>query len=733
MSAVIDQQTQTANMPVSEIVSEKLAEALRNEQSEAFITTSPYVACLLPLLRELGWYNSTRNLIEALPHFSEQIDLVDLRNILVCLGYESSPLHTRIEAIKPELFPCLFVSQNNDVYILMDRQGDQVRFFDAQRQAIHDANLTSIKGTVYVFTDVHSAQAAESSAITTGGQDPWFFNLLQRFRGIIIHLLGMTFAINLVTLIVPLFVMMVCDKVIGAKSADTLPYLVVGVGFLLLADLALRYLRASLIGSVAGRQDYLIGVETFKHLLFLPPLYTERSIVAAQLSRLKQFDSVRDFFTGPSAATTLELPFVFLFIAVIAILAGPIALIPLAMVVIYALFGLLWLPTLNSKISRSSHARTDKQRVLIQTLTGRREIKAIGGERVWWSRFRKILGEAVMANYHMLQSSNIMSIVSRGVMTLSAVAVLGLITLQVIEGTMSVGALIATMALVWRVLSPLQNAFLSYSKFQQTLKAIRQINLLMQLKVERQSGHSGLMIADIQGRISVDRVSFRYGPCQDPTLLGVSFDAQPGELVVIVGDTGSGKSTLLKLIAGMYQPQAGTLTIDDMDLRQINAMDLRRSIAYVPQESKLFHGTIAQNMRLNNGLATDQELHAAAKRAAVLEDILMLPDGFHTRIGDSFTDHLPPGFLRGLSMARAFVSPARILLLDEPGASLDEESDHRFIKQLKCLRGDHTVIMVSHRPSHIRLADKVILLEQGSVLYSGSADEVIAKILENAA
>jgi len=725
-------QASAAAIPLpSEIVSENLAEALRNDRAAEFNTASPFAACLLPLLKELGWHNYARELIEALPHFSKQLDLVDLRNILANLGYESAPIETRIEAIKPELYPCLFVSHDGDVYIITDRDENQVQFFDARTQRVHGSDILWDKGTAYVFTDSHTEQAAEISAGAASAQDAWFFSLLQRFRGMIVHLLGMTLFINLIALIVPLFVMIVYDKVIGAKSADTLPYLVAGVGILLLADLLLRYLRASLLGFVAGRLDYLIGVETFRQLLFLPPLFTERSTVAAQLSRLKQFDSVRNFFTGSSAAIALELPFVFLFIAVIAILAGPIALIPLGMVVTYTLFGLFWLPNLNSKINRSGKARNDKQRVLIQTLEGRREIKAIGGESVWWSRFREISGEAVMANYHTLLSSGVMNAVAQGVMTLSGVAVLGLGTLRVMEGSMSIGALIATMALVWRVLSPLQNAFLSYSKFQQTLKAIKQINLLMRLKVERHSGQSGLMMSDIEGRITVDRVSFRYGPDQDPSLLGVSLTAEPGELVAIIGNTGSGKSTLLKLIAGMYRPQAGALSIDEMDLRQINAMDLRRAIAYVPQETRLFHGTIAQNMRLNNGLATERELHEAARQAGVLEEILGLPKGFDTRIGDNTTDRLPPGFMRGLSMARAFVSPARILLLDEPGASLDEASDRRFIEQLKRLKGNHTVIMVSHRPSHIRLADKAILLEQGAIQLAGSADEVITRMLEN--
>jgi len=711
--------------PIPEIVSERLVEALRANRIDDFSTTSPYAACLLPLLKELGWHSYARELVEALPHFSEQFDLVDLRNILVTMGYESAAINSHVGELRPELYPCLFQSERGDLYVLIEREGGLVTYFDALRQQRLTGELGKEKGTAYVFTDTHPNQ---SSSLTQSGQENWFGRLLLRFRSMVAHLLMMTFVVNLVALSVPLFIMLIYDKVIAAESPETLPYLVGGICILVAADLVLRYLRARLLGNMAGRLDYLIGVETFRQMILLPPLFTERSTVAAQLSRLKQFDTVRDFFTGAHAAIALELPFVFLFIGVIALLGGYIALVPLTMVLGFIVLGAVWLPSLNEKIMRAGQARTDKQRILMQTLAGRSEIKAIGGEKIWRERFREISGESVMSSHSTFVSSGTMNSVTQGMVTLSGLAVLVLGTLSVMSGDMSIGTLIAIMALVWRVLSPLQSAFLSFPKFQQTIKAIQQINQLMKMKVETQASHAGLLRTELRGEIKVDRVSFRYGPDQDPALLGVSFDMKPGEMLAIAGHTGSGKSTILKLIAGMYRPQAGALLFDQQDLRQLNALELRRAIAYVPQVTKLFHGTIAQNMRLNNGLATDDDLRQAAADAGVLGDILALPEGFDTRIGDNETERLPPGFTRSLSMARAFVSPAKILLLDEPGASLDYASDLSFVNRLRQLQGKRTIIMVSHRPSHIRLADKVVLLDKGSVQFIGSADEAI-KIL----
>jgi len=719
----------TDSSPKSSDVAEKFARALREKQIEHFSDQCPYAACLFPLLKALGWKNIDRELIEALPHFANELDLVDLRNILVNIGYESSPQTIALNRLQAELYPALFVTSDGQVYILLAQENGMIRYFDAQSETerTQAADQLNLPGTAYLFTDKNISHGLPGASASN---NPWFSDLLARFQKLIIHLLGMTFVINLVALLVPLFIMIIYDKVIGTRSLDSLPMLLSGVAILIAADLGLRILRARLLGTVAGRMDYLIGVETFKKLLSLPPLSIERSTVAAQLAQLKQFDAIRDFFTGANASIVLELPFVLLFLIVVAVLSGPIALIPFVMIFVYLLIGLVFVPELNRRINRSGKARTNKQNMLLKTLSGRKEIKSIAAENVWWERFREVSGEAIMANYQTFIINSVMSSLSQAIMTLTALAVLAMGTLGVIDGSLTMGALIATMALVWRILSPLQGAFLSISKFQQTFKSIRQINQLMKIPAEKSGVNKGLVLQNIKGHIRLDRVSFRYGQSQDPALLGVSVDIQPGEMVAIVGYTGSGKSTLLKSIVGMYSPQGGAIHIDGVDMRQLNILELRRSIAYVPQYTTLFHGTIAQNLRLANGLATDTELASAAEKAGILEDILALPEGFNTRLTDKTAEQYPPGFLRSLSIARALVSPARIILFDEPGASLDFESDTRFMKQLKTLKGHSTIVMVSHRPSHIRLADKVVVMNQGAVQFIGEADKAISILME---
>ena len=454
-------------------------------------------------------HNYARELIEALPHFSTDIDIVDFRNILVTLGYESTAIKGRLQQIKKDYLPCLFIENSGRVLLLRERHDNEWDYLDPATGKSEFGELKNLKGTAYVFTDRHTSHGITEQDIKQHG---WFANLLNRFKSMVVHLLVMTGFINLIALAIPLSVMIIYDKIIGSKSEETLPYLIAGISIILIADLLLRLFRANILGNVAGRMDYLIGVETFKQIISLPPLYTEKSTMASQLSRLKQFDTVRDFFTGPNAALVLELPFVFMALIVIAILAGWIALIPLAMIIIYFMIGLFWVPDLARKTLRAGIAKTNKQRMLMQSLTGRHEIKSIGGETVWKERFRESSGEAVMANYKTYLSTGLIHNIAQALMMISGVAVIGFGALGVMDGSVTMGALIAIMTLVWRVLSPIQTSFLSYSKFQQTWRSIKQIDQLMRLKTEKHSGHAGLMLDHLKGSIVLDRVSFRYGP-----------------------------------------------------------------------------------------------------------------------------------------------------------------------------------------------------------------------------
>jgi ATP-binding cassette, subfamily C, bacterial LapB len=219
-------------------------------------------------------------------------------------------------------------------------------------------------------------------------------------------------------------------------------------------------------------------------------------------------------------------------------------------------------------------------------------------------------------------------------------------------------------------------------------------------------------------------VSFRYSLNVDPALVGMEFTAKPGELIAITGPNGGGKSTLFKLLLGMYQPQAGSILIDGADLRQLDPIELRRLIGYAPQDAQFFRATISQNMRLAKPDATDTEIRQALDMAGALEEVLALPKGLEDRIGDGFSEQLPASLRQKLSLARAYLTGAPILLLDEPGAGLDDYGDQRFMQTLQALKGKSTVFFISHRPSHIKLADTVLIFDRGYLRAAGQPSDL---------
>ncbi|MFK7795097.1 MAG: peptidase domain-containing ABC transporter [Gammaproteobacteria bacterium] len=703
-------------------ISERLCNAIREGRIEDMEEVSPFAACIIPLLNSLGWSSYQRELIEAMPHYVDHLDLVDLRNMLVTLGYESDESKTTLDKVNQGLFPALFVGDAGEVWVVLEKNEDHFLVFDGVAREAIKKEILSYKGSVCLFTDMHPTHALP---LNNRAQEDWFGDTVGHFKKLIKHLLAMTFVLNIIALAVPLFIMVVYDNVIGARSTNSLPFLIGGLSIALVVELILRMVRSKTIGMVAGRLDYIIGVETLKKLLYLPPQLTERATVSSQLTRLKQFESVRDLFSGSAASLFLELPFVFFFIAILALLAGEIAIVPIVMVFVYALLSVVWYPGLSKDLKYAGQARTARQRMLMDTFLGMRELKALGAESAWKENFREVSGQAMAASYKTSMKHSVINSVSQSLMTLAGVSVLAIGTLKVMNGDISIGALIAVMALLWRVLSPLQGICLSMLQIDQVSQSVKQLNQLMKLNGESENSKTELLMPKIKGSIKFDRVSFRYGPKSDAALMGASIDIEPNEFISIVGENGSGKSTILKLIAGMYRVQSGVLSIDGTDVRQFNAIDLRRLIAYVPQKPSLFKGTIAQNLRLTNPLATNEEIVEVAREANILDAIEGLPEGFNTHVGEYSSAKLSASVVHGICLARAYIRHAPILLMDEPAESLDMVSDRRLIKQLADRKGKQTIIMVSHRPSHIELADRVVVLSEGMVKGIGTPQEVL--------
>jgi ATP-binding cassette subfamily C protein/ATP-binding cassette subfamily C protein LapB len=705
---------------------EPLAEALRRDGVGDMSAVSPFAACLVPLLDALGFKGGRRRVSEALPHLAQDLDLVELRGVLAELGFPTTPLEIRLSDLDPGLAPCLFVSRDGRPMVVVEPRGSRALVLSPGSGEAAEIGVGALRGTAYVVAPRLRAEAP--------ADEPRFMRALAaRFRPLFWQLAATTLLVDAVTLAGSLAAILVYDKVIATRATDFLAHLCAGLFALFACDAALRALRARAVAYVAARIDRLVGAATLRQLLALPLSMTENVAVGVQVARLREFEGIREFFTGPLAQLLLEIPFVAIAIVALAWVAGPLALVPLAVLLLFVLAGWLALGPVNRAIAAASRARAHRQAFLVEMLAGMGAIRHAGAEGVWLERYRNVSAETAALGDRAQRLSLLLQTTSQLVVLAAAVACLALGIGRVLAGTMTIGALVATMAILWRVTSPLQAMLVLLPRAEQVLRTLAHVDALMRLKPARaaaQPRQPALADRQFRGDLRAARVSHRYRAEGDPAIMATDFSAKAGEVVAVVGASGSGKSTLLRILAGAYQPQSGAVTVDGVDIRQLPPGDLQRAISYLPQACHFFHGTIEQNLRLADPLASDEALRAALSDAGALDEVMALRNGLDTKLGDQRTAKLPAGLVQRLALARALLSRAPVLLLDEPGQSFDERGDAALRALLPRLRGERTVVMVTHRPSHMRLCDRVVVLQEGRVAREMPAAEFLGMMMK---
>lgn len=688
-----------------------------------FPQASDLSRCLEPLLRELRWQGSGRELAEALPHADRELDLSGLCNLMTSLGLQPQFLQAAPARLDARLMPCLYVPVDEPALVLHGR--------------LADGRLSATHGASGLAVEIEAPEAPAQIVcfkpldrrMPAGNGAGWFDRLGLRFRHHIVVAFLLTLASTILGLTAPLFVRAMYDHVLPTGDLAAGSMLLLGVVLALVLDGHLRRLKSRLIAHIGGRTEFILGTAAFRSVLGLPLSQVENVPVNRQVSRLRSFESLREFFLGPLTIIAFELP------ANIAIVLAIAVMNPWALAVIVAaaaLYALLFFATRGAiarAVAAQSQAAAARWEFLTEAVTQMSLVRASGRRSAWLERFRDMSGKAVFAAYrhHQLHARvNGTAQVLSKVTGLAALAVSALIT---IDGGITTGTLVATTMLVWRLTGPLQNFFLAVSSLSRIRSNMRQIENLMKLPPESETGvRQTVRPSGEASALTFARVSFRYAADSDPTLLGVQFSVKPGQLAVIAGNNGSGKSTLFKLITRAHTPQAGTILFDRLDIRQMTIGDLRSRIAYMPQQHDIFYGTVAQNLRLVNPTASDDELHWAVSMAGLADDIAALPEGMATRISGSRSEKLPNGFRQRLALARVMIKPAPLVLLDEPGTGLDAAGVEALERCVAWLRGRSTVLMISHRPSHMRLADTVVLLNRGSVVAAGAFDQVKERI-----
>lgn len=669
---------------------------------------------LTSLLDVNGWKGDVNSLVDALPAITTELKIKDLLGIMGALGYRIREEQRNSSDITAEDLPGLFIPHHVTGWHagwMLREIGPYGLIRDDGRQQIR-GGMPVGKGTLYRFERV-DAEDGEENPQTQPGE--WLHKTAQRFRPIFWHIAALSLVMHLFTLSMPLFSMAVYDRVIGAHAPGSLPLFVIGVLTALLMEKVIRWTRVRGAGWVGARSGLIVSQAMFERLLFLPASLIEHASVSAQLARLRAFESVRDFVTGPMFLTLLEMPFIGVLVLVIAWLGGPVAFVSIGITVLYILLLLGTRPRWRRLGQDSAHSAARRQQILMDIIDHVQPIYAAGMSERMMQRFATVSWQAVRLQHAYAMTASTVQYIA-GMLTVAA----GLLTIsmcldRIWSGEMTAGAMVAIMILTWRVLYPLQALCTILPHLEQIQASVRQVSQLMAMKPEAHAMRHALAERKLEGKISFQSVSMRYGRKSDPIFLNLNAEIQKGQIVAVYGGNGSGKSTVLRMLLGLYPPSMGVIRFDGVDHRQFDPRALRRQISYLPQASELLPGTIAENLRTVDALAPDYRLRQALLWADAWELVDEMPAGLNTKLYDGGV--VPSSSLAArLCLTRLYLADRPIVLADElPLSLLNSSTGERFRSFLEECRGQRTVIFVTHREEMLALADQVIWMKPGGV------------------
>ncbi|NKB50576.1 MAG: type I secretion system permease/ATPase [Alphaproteobacteria bacterium] len=569
---------------------------------------------------------------------------------------------------------------------------------------------------------------AEDVVDGVSGKSPnaWFWSAFLPNAWIYRQVLLGTVFINLFALAMPLFIMNVYDRVVPNNAVETLWALAIGVAVAGLLDFVLRGLRSYFVDIASRRSDVTLANRIFDRVLGAGLAFKGQSS-GARANVLREYETLRDFFNSATLSTFGDIPFIFLFVGVIWLVAGNIALVPLLTVPIVIVVVLLTQIPLNRVIAQSFATAAEKNSVLFETLNGLETLKSLGAESWAADKWERSVAESIRTSVksRLISSISLNIIVIAQILSAVAIMVLGVAAIH--EGEITAGALIAAVILSARTIAPLGQVAGVLSQLYRARLAYKALQMLMEAPQERPAKARFVFKAELKGDVELRDLTFTYPSEKTPALKNISFKLKAGEKVAILGPIGSGKSTILKLLLKLYEPDSGSVMLDDIDASHVDPAMVRSQVGYMPQNAQLFSGTIRTNIALHAPHSGDEELVRAARQSGALEWINQRSAGFDAPVGER-GDGLSGGQRQSVALARAFLRDPPVLLLDEPTSDMDSMSERVFIKQMKEQAADKTVIVVTHTPALLELVDRLIVLDRNGVQADGPKEQVMAAL-----
>ena len=647
------------------------------------------------------------------------------------VGMRGEPIARKLSGWAERQLPAILELHDERAAVLLElRDGDALIYApglaDPMWVALRELEAAFTGRAVVVEADPTRERESERPWDKTK-RTHWFWSEVWKVRGQFWPVLLAALVVNLLALAVPLFTMNVYDRVIPNKAIPTLWVLALGVALALAFDFVLRIARSQLIDEIGRKLDAKFSQKLFEKVMNLPMAERQGS-TGAFARRVSEYENVRDFFASTTVVLVVDISFLVIFLILITVLAGWLVLVPLIGMALMLFAGVMLQKGMGRAALDAQADSSLQHSILVESIAGIETLKAARAEGQMLSRWRRYATMTAATQERMRRLTAIaVNLASVSQQFISVGLLIGGFY-RFNAGEMSMGAIIAIVMLAGRALAPIgQFAFL-ITRSRQATTTLDSLQKMMEAGDERQSAARSIVPEIRSGTIELSHVDFRYPGAARDSLSDLNLTIKPGERIGIIGRVASGKSTLGRLLCGLYAPGEGTMTIDSLDSRQYHPHQIRESFRFVGQDAELFSGTVRDNLMLGAAQADDAQLVDAVVRSGA--DIFLSRDaaGFDLQVGERGS-RLSGGQRSLLVLARALVSPSKLLFLDEPTGAMDTQTELYFIDHLKtALASDQTLVVSTHRHHMLSIVDRLIVIDGGRIIADGPRQAVLAHL-----
>lgn len=719
---------------------EKPLEDNRWQISQNYTAThdDPLLSCLIILTKMQNRPFSATVLTAGLPLVDNRLTPELFIRSAARAGFAAKILKKPLSELTNVMLPAVLLLKNKQACLLVKIQENGVaQIIEPEASSeisagVKDIPLSELNenySRYAIFAQPNYEFNDRSAAATTHPvKRHWFWDVILKAWPVYSEVLIASFMINLFALTSPLFIRNIYDRVVPNQAEVTLWVLSIGMLIIFGFDFLMRTIRSYFIDVASKNIDVRLSAIIYEQLMGMPMSARPLS-VGVMANMVHAFESFRDFITSATISVIIDLPFIILFLLVIAMIGGSLVIIPAISIPLVLAIGYFVQKPLNHLIQQTHRHSAEKHATLVETLVGVETIKTSNAEGHMQYKWERVIGLAAKLGVKIRLLSNLGVNLSLFIQQMANIAVVVFGVYKIVAGEITMGTLIACTILTGRALAPLTAMASLIIRYQESIESLQALDRIMKLPPEREFGKSQLHRPAIQGGVEFQSVSFNYPEQPVAALTDVTFKIEPGERVGIIGRIGSGKSTIQRLILGLYPATTGSILLDGASLNQIDTSELRHQIGYVGQDALLFYGSIKYNITLGAPYISDDAILQAAQISGVDDFVKIHPEGYDRQVGER-GEKLSGGQRQAIAIARALLLDPPIVLLDEPSSAMDDKSENHFKNYIMPRLAKKTLILVTHKGSMLSLVDRLIVMDNGHLVADGEKESLIKSLAE---